>query len=302
MIVTKQEDPMYDYIRRFLIAIAVALSIGILFIGSRVSFAESSDKYEVTEYIWPTNGLVTDTFGTRNGKHFGIDIAAPRGTTVVSVHDGVVAKSYYSSTYGNVVFIEHHNGYETVYAHLHKRFVEEGDSVYQGEEIGTVGNTGRSSGDHLHFEVHDGSWTISKKNAIDPFLVIGYDKNSHFAFTDDESEYQVASAYEERNDQVEPSDVFYIRVKKGDSLWSLAKGYQVTIDEIKSWNQLSSDSIVINQRLKIVPKGTYIVQKGDTLWKIAEQSGTSVSKIKRLNGLKDDRIQIGTLLTVGNGK
>ncbi|RXJ03893.1 LysM peptidoglycan-binding domain-containing protein [Anaerobacillus alkaliphilus] len=292
---------MYDYIKRFLIAMAVALSIGILFIGTRVSFAETSDNYEVVNFIWPTVGLVTDTFGTRNGKHYGIDIAAPRGTTVVSVSDGVVVKSYYSTTYGNVVFIEHTDGYETVYAHLHKRLVEEGATVYQGEEIGTVGNTGRSSGDHLHFEVHDGNWTMSKKNAIDPFLVIGDNKDSFFVLSDeyaDTEEYQVASAYEEHHDQ--PSEVFYIKVKKGDSLWSLAKGYQVSVDEIKSWNQLSSDSIVVNQRLKIVPKGSYIVQKGDTLWKIAEQSGTSVSKIKKMNGLKDDRIQIGTLLTVGN--
>ncbi len=171
---------MYDYLRRFLIAIAVALSIGILFISATVSFAESNNNNGSLNFIWPTVGLVTDTFGTRNGQHHGIDIAAPEGTTVVSVSNGVVTKSYYSNSYGNVVFIEHSDGFQTVYAHLHKRTVKEGAVVYQGEQIGTIGNTGRSSGNHLHFEVHEGNWNMVKKNAIDPLIVIGENKESFF--------------------------------------------------------------------------------------------------------------------------
>ncbi|MCT8138839.1 peptidoglycan DD-metalloendopeptidase family protein [Anaerobacillus sp. CMMVII] len=269
---------------------AVALSIGILFVSATVSFAESNANYEERNYIWPTVGVVTDTFGTRNGKHYGIDIAAPRGTTVVSVSDGIVTKSYNSSSYGNVIFIGHTDGYETVYAHLHKRFVEEGAVVKQGEEIGIVGNTGRSSGDHLHFEIHEGNWTMSKKYAVDPMqLLEGSDK-------------QVASVSNSIYDEatIESGQTLYIKVKEGDSLWSIAKVHDVTIEQIQKWNNLSSDKIKIDQKLKIVPKGKYVVQSGDTLWKIAEQSGTTVSNIKRMNGLKGDNIQVGVLLTVDN--
>lgn len=292
---------MYDYIRRLLIVMAVALSIGILFISANVSFAETNNNYD---YIWPTEGVVTDTFGTRKGKHYGIDIAAPRGTTVVAVSDGVVSKSYYSSTYGHVIFIDHSDGFETVYAHLHKRLVEEGDVIYQGEKIGIVGNTGRSSGDHLHFEIHEGNWTTSKKNAIDPMVIIG-EKENFFVLSDEaieKSRYQVASVSHTmvQEEQLLDDEAFYITVKKGESLWSIANGYQVSVDQLINWNDLSSDQVKIDQKLKIVPRGKYIVQRGDTLWKIAEQSGTTVSRIKKLNGLKGDVIQIGTLLDVVN--
>ena len=172
---------MYDYLKRLMIVLAIALCIGILFISTTVSFAEGNDDSEtLIDFIWPTVGIVTDTFGTRNGKHYGIDIAAPRGTAVVSVSEGTVTKSYYSETYGNVIFIEHEQGYETVYAHLYDRVVSVGDHVAQGEQIGTVGNTGRSSGAHLHFEVHDGNWNMKKTAAIDPMLVLAEDQNSFF--------------------------------------------------------------------------------------------------------------------------
>jgi murein DD-endopeptidase MepM/ murein hydrolase activator NlpD len=294
---------MYDYIRRFLIVMAIALSIGILFISTTVSFANANETINEVDFIWPTVGHVTDTFGTRNGKHYGIDIAASSGTPVVSVGAGVVTKSYYSSTYGDVIFIEHANGYETVYAHLHKRLVSEGAVVEQGEKIGLVGNTGRSSGDHLHFEVHDGNWAMSKKDAIDPILVLGENKDTFFVLSEEELEkerYQVASVSESINteDTHENSNTIYLHVKKGDSLWSIAKSYQVTIEQLKSWNELSSDQIKIGQELKIGQSSQYIVQRGDTLWKIAEQTGTTVSNIKQMNGLKGDLIQVGTSLTV----
>lgn len=295
---------MYDYLRRFLIVFAVALCIGLLFISATVSFAESNEKYETVNFIWPTVGMVSDTFGTRNGKHYGIDIAAPRGTEVVSVSDGVVTKSYYSNTYGNVVFIEHTDDFETVYGHLHKRIVEEGDIVYQGEQIGTVGDTGRSSGDHLHFEVHNGNWTMAKNNAIDPFLLLGENQNTFFVLSDEVKEnkqYKVASAstkpeleFHEGNG----SQYTVVKVKKGETLWSIADKYQVSVDDIKILNGLKSDNILINQNIKIVSNGNYIVQKGDNLWKIAEQSGVSIKELKKINDLQGDTIKVGELLKV----
>ncbi|WP_244404819.1 M23 family metallopeptidase [Saccharococcus caldoxylosilyticus] len=85
---------------------------------------------------------------------------------VVAAASGTVSKSYYSDSYGNVVFIRHTiNGtqYETVYAHLRSRAVSEGQTVSQGQFIGYMGNTGESFGQHLHFEIHKPYWTFRQK-------------------------------------------------------------------------------------------------------------------------------------------
>lgn len=293
-----QEEVMFDYLKRFLIALAIALCIGVLFMGATVSFSASNEGQVLKKYIWPTEGIVSDTFGTRKGTHFGIDIAAQRGTPVVSVADGVVTKSYYSNTYGHVVFIEHTDGYETVYAHLHKRMVNANDVVYQGEQIGIVGNTGQSRGNHLHFEVHDSNWTVSKKNAVDPFDVLK-DPSSFFVL--DESiirnkEYLVAAM------NTSDEETRIINVQKGDTLEQLARQYNVTVSDIKSWNHLKTDLIRVGQGLTIrnYINETYEVKQGDTLLKIAQETGVPVEKIKEINGLQTDVITIGSTLKLTN--
>lgn len=125
------------------------------------------------DWIWPVDGVISDTYGTRNGEHRGVDVASKLNTPVYAVASGIVTKSYYSNSYGHVVFIKHAEGYETVYAHLQKRLVQQGEEVEQGMIIGTLGSTGYSSGPHLHFEVHKNVWTVHKENAIDPFLIFG---------------------------------------------------------------------------------------------------------------------------------
>lgn len=94
-----------------------------------------------------------DPFLKRLAFHAGMDFPAPRGTTVVSAGAGKVAFSGRRSGYGNVVEIEHADGFLTRYAHLSKRLVVEGDVIEVGSVIGEVGSTGRSTGPHLHFEV-----------------------------------------------------------------------------------------------------------------------------------------------------
>lgn len=120
----------------------------------------------------PSAGRITSTFGPRWGSmHAGIDIARAGTVPIVASADGTVIKSYRSSSYGNVVFIAHYiNGqtYTTVYAHLRTRYVQNGATVSKGQQIGLMGNTGQSTGQHLHFEIHKGQWNSSKSNAIDP--------------------------------------------------------------------------------------------------------------------------------------
>lgn len=85
--------------------------------------------------------------------HDGLDFTAPKGTPVYATGDGVVTSSYRSSSYGNVLFVNHGYGYQTRYAHLNKYIVSRGESVKRGQVIGYVGNTGRSEAAHLHYEV-----------------------------------------------------------------------------------------------------------------------------------------------------
>lgn len=100
---------------------------------------------------WPINGVITQQFWT---GHRGIDIGARIGSTIVAADNGyVVLVAYDEFGYGKHVMINHGNGFETLYAHLSTILVSPGQSVARGQAIGLSGNTGRSSGPHLHFEV-----------------------------------------------------------------------------------------------------------------------------------------------------
>jgi murein DD-endopeptidase MepM/ murein hydrolase activator NlpD len=111
-------------------------------------------------------GRFTSGFGGRWGRlHAGIDLAAPMLTPEYSVMDGIVLEAGPSSGYGNVVYIQHKNGDVTVYGHMEKILVEAGQVVRAGDTIALLGNRGRSTGPHLHFEVHVGGINGQK---IDP--------------------------------------------------------------------------------------------------------------------------------------
>lgn len=126
-------------------------------------------------FIWPAQGRLSSSFGWRsfNGGSFhnGVDIANSRGTPIIAAASGIITRSAYSSSYGNVVYIYHPDmNKTTVYAHLDSRSVSLFQSVSQGQRIGTMGNTGRSFGDHLHFEVHNGQWSQGSGVNPMPFL------------------------------------------------------------------------------------------------------------------------------------
>jgi len=100
-------------------------------------------------------GLRRNPFGGRSYEmHSGIDFRGPIGTPIYATADGIVVKAEYSGGYGRHVVIDHGYGYETLYAHMSELQVEVGDRVKRGDLVGALGNTGRSSGPHLHYEVH----------------------------------------------------------------------------------------------------------------------------------------------------
>jgi len=111
-------------------------------------------------FIFPTLGRITSGFGPRNDPftgvrrfHNGIDIAGPMGAPVNAAMAGKVVKIDFHPTYGRYVILSHPSGYQTWYAHLNKAETTQGATVAQGEMIGRMGNTGYSTGTHLHFSV-----------------------------------------------------------------------------------------------------------------------------------------------------
>jgi len=141
---------------------------------SFLDFGESGeyiDYYNASQSVFsvlPVEGTVTSGFCERKNPfygtsaaetdetefHPGVDIAAPLGTPIYACRDGVVAKVNYSAGYGNYIIIDHGGGMETLYAHASIIVAAEGMSVQAGDVIAKVGSTGRSTGPHLHFELH----------------------------------------------------------------------------------------------------------------------------------------------------
>lgn len=128
-------------------------------------YSESYSSYNVTtakldlgiSLIKPVKSgyTITSRFGTRSsGMHKGLDVAAPSGTPIYAAAAGTVVSSGWSTSgYGYCIRVSHGNGVETLYAHCSKIYVNEGQSVSQGEKIGAVGTTGNSTGNHLHLEI-----------------------------------------------------------------------------------------------------------------------------------------------------
>jgi murein DD-endopeptidase MepM/ murein hydrolase activator NlpD len=316
---------MQDYIKRLLIAGLMALCISLLFLGGKHSQAEMLDIADLTSHwVWPAEGVVTDLYGTRHGHHKGLDIAGELKTPVHTVDKGVVTKSYYSGSYGHVVFIKHDNNLETVYAHLNKRNVKEGQVVKQGDIIGLMGNTGDSSGVHLHFEVHKEKWTYGKENALDPVSALGeaavgqpvialaksidpvsMETVAKLRMVDDveigkhthsQKDEQIGKMVESQITKNVPAANDESRkhiVQNGETLWSIAAKYKTSVEAITRRNNIKNDHIAAGDILEIEAalENKYIVSAGDTLHSIAVKTKTPVKELKSLNNLASDVIQ-----------
>ena len=130
--------------------------------------AEGSSKIGKGRFLWPVNGKVISGFGMRNGeKHAGIDIKAEEGKPVKAAESGKVIYSGNGlNGYGNLIIIKHEGTFFTVYAHNKKNLASEGALVEKGEEIAQVGETGRATTPHLHFEIR------KNKVTVDPILYL----------------------------------------------------------------------------------------------------------------------------------
>lgn len=133
------------------------------YIKSAEEFTPDGDADPYTPNLVPlpeSASRITSPFGTRmhpvlkrEMKHNGVDFGSPMNTKIYAAANGRVTVAQYSKSFGNFIMIEHENGYVTVYAHLESMSVKPGDVVKKGDEIALSGNTGRSTGPHLHYEI-----------------------------------------------------------------------------------------------------------------------------------------------------
>ena len=134
-------------------------------------------KLAYTPSIWPVNGILNDRFGNIKGRfeigkpsfHQGIDVSTWIGSPVKATANGIVLSAKYHPTYGKRVILQHQLGISTVYAHLSNYQVKTGSAVYRGQVIGFVGNTGRSTGPHLHYEVRVGNIAVNPMRYISKY-------------------------------------------------------------------------------------------------------------------------------------
>ena len=209
-------------------------------------------------FVFPTPEYARPSshFGPRRRRfHYGLDLAMPTGEPIYAAFDGVVRFSKYNSSYGNLIVIRHDNGLETYYAHLSKRHVTPGTRVKAGEEIGLCGNTGRSRGSHLHFEIR------YKGNAINPENVISCETRTLLAptITLNKNSFNKVAKPGYANNTSGRSSVGnyskggkYYKVRTGDTLSRIAKRNGTTIGKLCKLNGLKESSVIRpGQKLRI---------------------------------------------------
>ena len=208
-----------------------------------------SFRIDLAGSVMPTtNRKITDIFGYRPRRrrvHNGLDIKVQKGDTIYAAFDGKIRiTAYQRRGYGHYVVIRHNNGIETLYAHLSKKLVNENQNVKAGDPIGLGGNTGRSTGSHLHFE------TILLGKCIDPALLFDFPNQkvtgNHYVYRKPGSRY-----IENGKVKVAGPEPKYHKVKSGDTIERIARKHGVSQKTIFKLNGLNSRSIIRpGQRLR----------------------------------------------------
>lgn len=218
---------------------------------------EAPDEYRVvlTGFHMPCkNNNVTSNYGYRKAfkrNHYGTDIKVFIGDTIYAVFDGKVrVVDFNRNGYGKYIIIRHDNGLETLYAHLSKQLVSHNQTVKGGEVIGLGGNTGRTTGPHLHFEVR----FLGKY--INPETLFSFETREHKYqhFTLDKHGKIVSYVLTETKNiediAEEKEEEIIHKVKKGESLYSISKKYNITVDKLKRINGLKKNTLHVGQILK----------------------------------------------------
>lgn len=233
----------------------------------RATQVPDSFRIDLRHFCMPTpSRVVTSNFGSRWGRqHKGLDIKVYIGDTIRAAFSGKVrVVKYESGGYGKYIVIRHNNGLETIYGHLSKQLVAEDQTVRAGEPIGLGGNTGRSTGSHLHFE------TRLCGVALNPALMFDFRNqdvvSDFYVYIKSNYEHESAEATRLRGkvgnggynrDEVQgelannsnanfdsSADMRYHKVKSGETLASIAEKRGVTIDTICKLNHITKGKAV----------------------------------------------------------
>lgn len=219
-------------------------------------------KIDLRHFTMPTTSrVITSNFGSRWGRqHKGLDIKVYIGDTIRAAFSGKVRiVRYEAGGYGKYIVIRHNNGLETIYGHLSKQLVEENQEVRSGEVIGLGGNTGRSTGSHLHFETRlcgvalnpalmfdfraqdvTGDYYAFNKETYDnestnATRLRGKQDSSTYASTNSSDDY----ATNKRTTSGFTDQISYHKVKKGETLERIAKKRGVTVEQICKLNHIT---------------------------------------------------------------
>jgi murein DD-endopeptidase MepM/ murein hydrolase activator NlpD len=193
-----------------------------------------------SHYCHPNKNVVTSDFGFRKGWrfHYGIDTRLKVGDSICASFDGMVRISKRGRAYGNYVVIRHFNGLETVYAHLSKPLAKVNQVIHAGEVIGLGGNTGRSTGPHLHYEIRYLGQPIPPRNLID--------WENFTAKSDTVNLNAQYFAYVKEIEQIR-----YYVVHKGDTLSGISKKTGISVSKLCQLNNIKKTTLLrIGQRLR----------------------------------------------------
>ncbi len=202
-------------------------------------------------YSMPFDGLITSKYGYRRGRrHNGVDIDLETGDTIYAAFDGKIRYSqFHDHGFGNLVVIRHYNGLETYYGHCSKLLVAPNQDVKAGDPIGLGGNTGRSTGSHLHFEVR------FYDNPINPELIFDFKEKlvrDNFlvhsgVFSPHSNSYKSSSS----TASIDPNARTH-KVRSGENLWIISRKYGTSVHKLCKLNGLSeTDVIHIGQTIRI---------------------------------------------------
>ena len=197
-------------------------------------------RIDFSQYCHPNRNVVTSDFGYRRGWrfHYGIDTRLKTGDSICCPFDGMVRIVQRARTFGNYIVIRHFNGLETVYGHLSKPLVKVNQVVRAGEIIALGGNTGRSTGPHLHYELRYLGQPIPPREMIDFENYTGKYRifelcSQQFAYTK------------------ELEQVHFYTVRKGDTLSGISKKTGVSVEKICQLNNIKKTSTLrVGQRIR----------------------------------------------------